>query len=233
MYLEISLNNHLLDTVCTGSCAKNSRGISFVGSRSRRAMDRWRCCGGSRCRTYSKMQQWENGQSGGIWILILCFVCICIYVLIYYVRAWNNYYMLQKNIFIIYIPLGVWVQVKTNASKVHHKDTEVPEGGVDDMTKLAYLHEPGVLQNLKSRYFMNEIYVSAASCCVFSMLSYHIIYIFMYLAILPDLYRKHIDCCKSFHEITSTLREQRDAAIQRCGNRWVESSSICNCRRCI
>ncbi|KMZ61687.1 putative Myosin XI [Zostera marina] len=48
--------------------------------------------------------------------------------------------------------------VKTNASKVHHKDTEVPEGGVDDMTKLAYLHEPGVLQNLKSRYFMNEIY---------------------------------------------------------------------------
>jgi myosin-5 len=28
------------------------------------------------------------------------------------------------------------------------------------MTKLAYLHEPGVLQNLKSRYDMNEIYVS-------------------------------------------------------------------------
>jgi myosin-5 len=26
------------------------------------------------------------------------------------------------------------------------------------MTKLAYLHEPGVLQNLKSRYDMNEIY---------------------------------------------------------------------------
>lgn len=54
------------------------------------------------------------------------------------------------------------MQVKTNASKVHHKDTEVAEGGVDDMTKLAYLHEPGVLQNLKSRYFINEIYVSAA-----------------------------------------------------------------------
>lgn len=28
------------------------------------------------------------------------------------------------------------------------------------MTKLAYLHEPGLLQNLKSRYDVNEIYVS-------------------------------------------------------------------------
>nr|CAB3452693.1 unnamed protein product [Digitaria exilis] len=30
--------------------------------------------------------------------------------------------------------------------------------GVEDMTRLAYLNEPGVLQNLKSRYAMNEIY---------------------------------------------------------------------------
>lgn len=28
------------------------------------------------------------------------------------------------------------------------------------MTKLAYLHEPGVLDNLRSRYDINEIYVS-------------------------------------------------------------------------
>lgn len=28
------------------------------------------------------------------------------------------------------------------------------------MTKLAYLHEPGVLQNLKCRYDGDEIYVS-------------------------------------------------------------------------
>lgn len=31
------------------------------------------------------------------------------------------------------------------------------------MTKLAYLHEPGVLSNLKSRYDINEIYVSSES----------------------------------------------------------------------
>ncbi|EAY84013.1 hypothetical protein OsI_39244 [Oryza sativa Indica Group] len=32
-------------------------------------------------------------------------------------------------------------------------------GGVDDMTKLSYLHEPGVLQNLATRYELNEIYI--------------------------------------------------------------------------
>ncbi|XP_031115562.1 myosin-11-like [Ipomoea triloba] len=43
-------------------------------------------------------------------------------------------------------------------SNVYPKDTEVPHGGVDDMTKLHYLHEPGVLQNLKVRHELNEIY---------------------------------------------------------------------------
>ncbi|KAM7494439.1 hypothetical protein LguiB_029048 [Lonicera macranthoides] len=43
-------------------------------------------------------------------------------------------------------------------SKLYPKDMEAPAGGVDDMTKLSYLHEPGVLQNLKIRYELNEIY---------------------------------------------------------------------------
>uniref|UniRef100_M8BWI6 Myosin-J heavy chain n=1 Tax=Aegilops tauschii TaxID=37682 RepID=M8BWI6_AEGTA len=45
-----------------------------------------------------------------------------------------------------------------NLSTAFPKDTESPRGGVEDMTRLAYLHEPGVLQNLKSRYALNEIY---------------------------------------------------------------------------
>lgn len=45
-------------------------------------------------------------------------------------------------------------------SNVYAKDVDAPPCGVDDMTKLAYLHEPGVLDNLKSRYDINEIYVS-------------------------------------------------------------------------
>ncbi|XP_078440971.1 myosin-9-like [Wolffia australiana] len=49
-------------------------------------------------------------------------------------------------------------KVNAHLSKIFPKDMEVPPGGVDDMTKLSYLHEPGVLQNLSSRYELNEIY---------------------------------------------------------------------------
>uniref|UniRef100_K4AKJ0 Uncharacterized protein n=1 Tax=Setaria italica TaxID=4555 RepID=K4AKJ0_SETIT len=49
-------------------------------------------------------------------------------------------------------------KVTANVSSAYPKDTESPRGGVEDMTRLAYLHEPGVLQNLKSRYGLNEIY---------------------------------------------------------------------------
>ncbi|XP_058105596.1 myosin-9-like isoform X4 [Magnolia sinica] len=48
--------------------------------------------------------------------------------------------------------------VVENLSKIYPKDMEAPPGGVDDMTKLSYLHEPGVLQNLSTRYGLNEIY---------------------------------------------------------------------------
>ncbi|KAG6503601.1 hypothetical protein ZIOFF_035917 [Zingiber officinale] len=51
---------------------------------------------------------------------------------------------------------GKTVTAKLN--NVYPKDTDVSSCGVDDMTKLAYLHEPGVLQNLLSRFMMNEIY---------------------------------------------------------------------------
>ncbi|KAK9684902.1 hypothetical protein RND81_10G241200 [Saponaria officinalis] len=49
-------------------------------------------------------------------------------------------------------------QVTANRSKIYPMDMEAPDGGVDDMTKLSYLHEPGVLQNLATRYGLNEIY---------------------------------------------------------------------------
>ncbi|CAK9187637.1 unnamed protein product [Ilex paraguariensis] len=48
--------------------------------------------------------------------------------------------------------------VGAKLSNIYPKDMEAPAGGVDDMTKLSYLHEPGVLQNLKTRYELNEIY---------------------------------------------------------------------------
>ncbi|KAK9282815.1 hypothetical protein L1049_011037 [Liquidambar formosana] len=48
--------------------------------------------------------------------------------------------------------------IVADISSLYPKDTEAPPAGVDDMTKLAYLHEPGVLQNLASRFALNEIY---------------------------------------------------------------------------
>ncbi|KAJ8558195.1 hypothetical protein K7X08_004961 [Anisodus acutangulus] len=48
--------------------------------------------------------------------------------------------------------------VVVKSSNIYAKDVEAPPSGVDDMTKLAYLHEPGVLHNLKARYDINEIY---------------------------------------------------------------------------
>ena len=54
------------------------------------------------------------------------------------------------------------MQVITSISKVFPKDTEAPPGGVDDMTKLSNLHEPGVLQNLATRYELNEISVTVS-----------------------------------------------------------------------
>ncbi|RWW70402.1 hypothetical protein BHE74_00021926, partial [Ensete ventricosum] len=51
------------------------------------------------------------------------------------------------------------MQVVASLSCIYPKDTEAPQAGVDDMTKLAYLHEPGVLDNLATRYSLNEIYV--------------------------------------------------------------------------
>ncbi|KAM0022690.1 putative tetratricopeptide-like helical domain superfamily [Helianthus debilis subsp. tardiflorus] len=47
------------------------------------------------------------------------------------------------------------------SSNIYPKDAEAPPCGVDDITKLTYLHEPGVLNNSRSRYDINEIYVSS------------------------------------------------------------------------
>ncbi|KAL2525675.1 Myosin-15 [Abeliophyllum distichum] len=52
------------------------------------------------------------------------------------------------------------------AEKLHARDTEADHGGVDDMTKLTYLNEPGVLDNLQRRYALNEIYTYTGSILI-------------------------------------------------------------------
>lgn len=51
-------------------------------------------------------------------------------------------------------------QVLAVPEKLLPCDGESELGGVDDMTKLTYLNEPSVLDNLQRRYGLNEIYVS-------------------------------------------------------------------------
>lgn len=53
-------------------------------------------------------------------------------------------------------------QITVSPENLLPRDTDEDLGGghVDDMTKLTYLNEPGVLYNLKKRYALNEIYVS-------------------------------------------------------------------------
>ncbi|KAK9083352.1 hypothetical protein Scep_029823 [Stephania cephalantha] len=48
--------------------------------------------------------------------------------------------------------------VVEDMSKIFPKDMETPYVGVNDMTRLSYLHEPGVLHNLLTRYECNKIY---------------------------------------------------------------------------
>ncbi|OWM84367.1 hypothetical protein CDL15_Pgr021936 [Punica granatum] len=48
--------------------------------------------------------------------------------------------------------------VVANLSRLCLMDVDVPEDGVDDMTTLSYLDEPGVLHNLATRFQLNKIY---------------------------------------------------------------------------
>jgi myosin-5 len=51
--------------------------------------------------------------------------------------------------------------VVVTPEKIFPRDADEDEhGGVEDMTRLVYLNEPGVLYNIRRRYALNDIYVS-------------------------------------------------------------------------
>eukprot|EP00268_Persea_americana_P060201 TRINITY_DN7465_c0_g1_i4.p1 TRINITY_DN7465_c0_g1~~TRINITY_DN7465_c0_g1_i4.p1 ORF type:complete len:1579 (-),score=282.61 TRINITY_DN7465_c0_g1_i4:597-5333(-) len=60
-------------------------------------------------------------------------------------------------------------KITTSGEKLLPRDPEADgadHGGVDDMTKLTYLNEPGVLYNLARRYALNEIYTYTGSILI-------------------------------------------------------------------
>ncbi|XP_055832914.1 myosin-6-like isoform X2 [Solanum dulcamara] len=72
--------------------------------------------------------------------------------------AWIDGEVLEINGTDIKVSCTSGKTVVVKSCNLYPKDAEAPPSGVDDMTKLAYLHEPGVLHNLKTRYDINEIY---------------------------------------------------------------------------
>ncbi|KAJ4820451.1 myosin [Rhynchospora pubera] len=57
-------------------------------------------------------------------------------------------------------------KITTTNEKLMPRDADGDHGGVDDMTKLIYLNEPGVLFNLAQRYSLNEIYTYTGSILI-------------------------------------------------------------------
>lgn len=66
----------------------------------------------------------------------------------------------------IKVVTGKGAMLCTSIFKVHPRDPDAKHGGVDDMTKLAYLNEPGVLYNLARRYELNDIYTYTGSILI-------------------------------------------------------------------
>lgn len=68
----------------------------------------------------------------------------------------------RQYLFVYFLEFFLVVQVLSLPEKLFPRDADEEEehGGVDDMTKLTYLNEPGVLYNLERRYALNDIYVS-------------------------------------------------------------------------
>ncbi|XP_058724156.1 myosin-7-like [Vicia villosa] len=73
-------------------------------------------------------------------------------------EAWLDGEILESKDNEITISFESGTKVVSKSANIYPKDPEFPPNGVEDMTRLAYLHEPGVLQNLQIRYTLNDIY---------------------------------------------------------------------------
>lgn len=85
--------------------------------------------------------------------MVLKFLSFFIFFLIF---LWFFFFLF---VYILVIVSYIFSQAVVKVSKIYPKDVEALADGVDDMTKLSYLHEPGVLHNLATRFASNEIYV--------------------------------------------------------------------------
>ncbi|KAK4338717.1 hypothetical protein RND71_043204 [Anisodus tanguticus] len=80
--------------------------------------------------------------------------------------AWIDAQVLEVKGQEVHVQTSDGRTVVATLSKTCPKDEDAPDGGVDDMTELSYLHEPGVLHNLATRYQLNEIYTYTGSILI-------------------------------------------------------------------
>ncbi|KDO73638.1 hypothetical protein CISIN_1g0004672mg, partial [Citrus sinensis] len=73
-----------------------------------------------------------------------------------------------KKFGVVFFFFSIILQVLAAPERVFLRATDDDEehGGVDDMTKLTYLNEPGVLYNLERRYALNDIYTYTGSILI-------------------------------------------------------------------
>uniref|UniRef100_M4D4M2 Uncharacterized protein n=1 Tax=Brassica campestris TaxID=3711 RepID=M4D4M2_BRACM len=81
--------------------------------------------------------------------------------------AWIPGEVLDSSGSKVHVETSTGKKVSVAPEKLFRRDPDDEEhNGVDDMTKLTYLHEPGVLSNLQRRYALNDIYTYTGSILI-------------------------------------------------------------------
>ncbi|CAA7401257.1 unnamed protein product [Spirodela intermedia] len=81
-------------------------------------------------------------------------------------EAWVEGEVLDFRDKLVLVQTASGKKLSTTREKLMHRDPDADHGGVEDMTKLTYLNEPGVLYNLSRRYAHNEIYTYTGSILI-------------------------------------------------------------------
>ncbi|XP_020256915.1 protein OPAQUE1-like isoform X3 [Asparagus officinalis] len=81
-------------------------------------------------------------------------------------RLWEEAEVIDIKDQIAVVEISNGKKIKTEVERLLLRDPDADYAGVDDMTKLTYLNEPGVLYNLERRYSLNEIYTYTGSILI-------------------------------------------------------------------
>ncbi|KAG1334298.1 putative protein OPAQUE1 [Cocos nucifera] len=80
--------------------------------------------------------------------------------------AWVEAEVIDARDKLLVVTTARRTKIMVGPEKLLPRDPDEDLGGVDDMTKLTYLNEPGVLYNLARRYALNEIYTYTGSILI-------------------------------------------------------------------